>query len=259
MLLVAERSNGEVVAYGDVADQAEHERFPLDLRVPPAVEQAREIAAALLDALEEQAAELAAPGATTRLFVPEAYELLRRLGEARGYQPFRHSFQMRIEFDGDVTAPSLPEGISIRAFVPGQDDRVVYDTHQSAFGDHFEHAYWPYESWRQWAFTELFDPGLWWVAEEGTEMVGVCLGRSDGYAGPEFGWINALGVRPPWRRRGLARALLLAAFAEFKARGRRGAALGVDGLNPTGAVRLYEQAGMHVARRFDQYEKPLAP
>ena len=66
-----------------------------------------------------------------------------------------------------------------------------------------------------------------------------------------------LGVRRPWRRRGLGRALLLHAFGEFRARGKRGAGLGVDGLNPTGAVRLYEQAGMHVARRFDQYAKPL--
>jgi mycothiol synthase len=67
-----------------------------------------------------------------------------------------------------------------------------------------------------------------------------------------------LGVRPRWRRRGLARALLLHAFSEFRARGKHGAGLGVDGLNLTGAVALYEGVGMHVARRFDQYAKPLA-
>jgi ribosomal protein S18 acetylase RimI-like enzyme len=69
--------------------------------------------------------------------------------------------------------------------------------------------------------------------------------------------VNVLGVRRPWRRRGLGRALLLQAFAEFRSRGRRGVGLGVDGLNTTGAVRLYEQVGMHVARRFDHYRKPL--
>jgi ribosomal protein S18 acetylase RimI-like enzyme len=71
--------------------------------------------------------------------------------------------------------------------------------------------------------------------------------------------VNVLGVRPPWRRQGLGRALLLQAFAEFRARGKRGAGLGVDGLNTTGAMRLYEQAGMDVARRFDQYQKSLDP
>lgn len=75
---------------------------------------------------------------------------------------------------------------------------------------------------------------------------------------PPTSWINVLGVRRPWRRRGVARALLLHAFAEFRGRGKRGAGLGVDGLNTTGAVRLYEQAGMHVARRYDQYKKPLS-
>jgi mycothiol synthase len=257
VLLVAERADGRIVGYGDLTDQAGHERFPFDIRVPPAGDQASEILEALLDALEEQAAALAAPGATTRLFIPQTYELLRRLGEARGYEPFRYSFQMRIEFDGEVTAPPPPDGISVRTFVVGQDERAVYDTHQSSFQDHFEYAEWPYESWRKWAFSESFDPSVWWLAEEGTEMVGVCLGRLEGFAGPEIGWINVLGVRPPWRRRGIARALLLTAFADFQGRGKRGAALGVDGLNTTGAVRLYEQAGMHVERRFDQYKKPL--
>jgi ribosomal protein S18 acetylase RimI-like enzyme len=51
---------------------------------------------------------------------------------------------------------------------------------------------------------------------------------------------------------------LLHAFSEFRARGKHGGGLGVDGLNLTGAVALYEGVGMHVARRFDQYAKPLA-
>jgi ribosomal protein S18 acetylase RimI-like enzyme len=33
--------------------------------------------------------------------------------------------------------------------------------------------------------------------------------------------------------------------------------LGVDGLSPTGAVRLYERVGMRVERRFDHYQRPL--
>jgi mycothiol synthase len=66
-----------------------------------------------------------------------------------------------------------------------------------------------------------------------------------------------LGVRRAWRRQGLGLALLRHAFLAFRARGMTRAALDVDAANLTGAVRLYERAGMHVAKRSDTYEKAL--
>ena len=92
----------------------------------------------------------------------------------------------------------------------------------------------------------------------GDEIVGVCLCRSEWQGDSTMGWVSVLGVRSSWRRKGLGRALLLQAFAELRALGKRTVGLGVDGLNPTGAVRLYERAGMRVARRNDQYRKPLS-
>ena len=74
---------------------------------------------------------------------------------------------------------------------------------------------------------------------------------------PDLAWVDNLAVRPAWRRRGLALALLHHAFREFRARDFPRAGLGVDGENTTGAVRLYERAGMHVARRWDQFEKAV--
>lgn len=71
----------------------------------------------------------------------------------------------------------------------------------------------------------------------------------------ELGWVRVPGVRRPWWKRGLGLALLLHAFAEFRRRGLRRGGLGVDAESITGANRLYEQAGMHVAARFDIYEK----
>ena len=66
-----------------------------------------------------------------------------------------------------------------------------------------------------------------------------------------------LGVRRPWRRRGLGTALLRHSFRELRARGCERARLMVDGENLTGAVQLYERAGMHVARRAERYWKEL--
>jgi mycothiol synthase len=256
--LVAERPDGRVVAYADMYDAAlDHVRFWIDLRVPP-IEDGAAVGAALLDALERRAAKDALPGATLRVTIAAGDEGSRECVEAAGYERFKHSFRMRIDFDGDLPAPEWPAGVTVRTFVRGQDDEAVWKAHQEAFADGFEHSTWPYEGWREWAFSESFDPSLWFVAEEGEEIAGVCLCKSHAGRDGELGWVNVLGVRRPWRRRGLGRGLLLNAFAEFRRRGSRGAGLGVDGLNPTGAVRLYEQAGMYVASRLDQFKKPLS-
>ena len=67
-----------------------------------------------------------------------------------------------------------------------------------------------------------------------------------------------MAVRRPWRGRGVGHALLLAAFRSLRERGHSVARLYVDAQNVTNAVRVYEAAGMHVARRFDVMEKSLA-
>jgi mycothiol synthase len=72
------------------------------------------------------------------------------------------------------------------------------------------------------------------------------------------GWIASLGVRKPWRKRGLGLAILLRTFHEFYARGERSVGLGVDSENQTGATRLYERAGMHVVAEDVVWEKELA-
>ncbi len=257
VMLVAELEGGRIAGYADLGEQDERRRFWIDLRVPPGPH-AEEIASGLLDALEALAASSAAEGATIRASVYSEYELAARLLAARGYEVFRYSFRMQIDFDGELPEPRWPEGVSVRTFVPGRDDEAVYEAQDDAFADHFEATRQPYESWRQWAFNESFDPSLWLLAEVGAEIVGVCLCRAESGAGGELGWVDSLGVRRPWRRRGVARALLLRSFAEFHARGKRGVALGVDGMNTTGAVRLYERVGMHVARRNDHYRKPVA-
>jgi len=66
-------------------------------------------------------------------------------------------------------------------------------------------------------------------------------------------------VLRPWRRRGLALALLHHTFGEFYRRGKRRVGLGVDADSLTGALRLYEKAGMHPIRQYASFEKELRP
>jgi ribosomal protein S18 acetylase RimI-like enzyme len=72
-----------------------------------------------------------------------------------------------------------------------------------------------------------------------------------------MGWVGRLGVRRPWRKRGLGEALLLHSFNEFYQRGISKVGLGVDASNPTGATRLYQKVGMHVSVEDVVFEKEL--
>ena len=71
------------------------------------------------------------------------------------------------------------------------------------------------------------------------------------------GWTEDISVRRPWRRRGLARALLTRSLQMFKDMGMDHAALGVDTENTTGALNLYESVGFVVEKRHATYWKEL--
>ena len=91
---------------------------------------------------------------------------------------------------------------------------------------------------------ETFDPALWFLAMDGDDVAGVALCP----VYPESGWVRQVAARRPWRRRGIALALLRQAFGEFYRRGKREVGLVVDSYNLSGARDLYERAGMHVWR-----------
>lgn len=92
------------------------------------------------------------------------------------------------------------------------------------------------------------------MAEAGAEVAGIVISRKAEYE-PGLGWIRILGVLPEYRQRGLGQALLRHTFGEFAGRGLEAVGLGVDAENPTGAVRVYERAGMHVERTNLLFEK----
>jgi ribosomal protein S18 acetylase RimI-like enzyme len=135
------------------------------------------------------------------------------------------------------------------------EERRFYDAQMASFADTWMFAPEPYESWRHWMIEESrFDPSLWFVAEKGDDLAGILIGRVPENE-PGLGWIRILGVLPDHRQRGLGQALLCHSFRDFAGRGLDAVGLGVDAENPTGAVRLYERAGMHVERTNLMYEK----
>ncbi len=226
----------------------------------------RGISTSLLRLGEERAAQTvdrAPPGARVVLQVARFAhnESARALFEELGYAYARTFWMMRIELEAPPPMPEIPPDIEIRSFDPAKEAHAVYATLVGAFEDHWGHGFPSFELWRHHTIDggSRFAPELWFVAHEGDEVVGVaaCFGGSP--RDPDAAEVDDLGVRRKWRRRGIGRALLLTAFAEFHRRGLRRAELGVDSESLTGATRLYERAGMHVAYRWEFWEKELRP
>jgi mycothiol synthase len=247
---IAER-DGRLVGYLDVAAE-EGGRFNCDIRTLDA-----EAAKALVAAAEERARTEAGAGAVVRGYVQGDEPVLRDVYESTGWRPIRHSFQMQIELTDDIPEPEWPDGLTPRNFRPGEEERV-YEAHMDAFADHWDFRRQPMEDWRRFTVDHHgFDPTLWWLVEDGDELAGLSLNSWHFSGDPQFGWVGVLGVRPPWRKRGLGTGLLRQSFRDFRSRGATRVGLGVDAENTTGAVRLYERAGMHAVRRNDAYEKTL--
>jgi mycothiol synthase len=247
-------SDGVIRGYGDLGAHPDP-RYWADLRVP--LSEDDDVRRALVDWLEGRARERAAgrADAILRFFVWAPDERAKRLIEDRAYRLIRHSYRMRIDFDREVPRPEWPDGVRVRP-VSDVDLRAVYETHQETFADSWEHERDRYEEWEHWLGGDGFDPSLWFLAEDGGEPAGVSLCRVL-KAEPGVGWVRVLGVRRPWRRRGLGRALLLHSFHELRRRGCTAVGLGVDAESLTGAQRLYEKAGMRVVRQSDIYEKAV--
>ncbi|TMD09635.1 MAG: GNAT family N-acetyltransferase, partial [Chloroflexi bacterium] len=71
------------------------------------------------------------------------------------------------------------------------------------------------------------------------------------------GYVEEVATLPPFRRRGLARALTIEALGRLRERGARSASLNVDALNPTQAYALYRTLGFEVAREYEVWERAL--
>lgn len=187
-----------------------------------------------------------------------------KLFEDMGYGYLRSYYDMLIKMDSTPPAPLWPEGITIRGYNPETDAEAVYRADEDSFRDHFGFVEEPFEEGLA-RFKHFmtghkdFDPSLWYLAMTGDEIAGICLCRPHSYEDRNVGYISSLGVRRPWRKRGLGLAFLQHAFGEFYQRGKRKVGLGVDAESLTGALRLYEKAGMHVHKQFDIFEKEIRP
>jgi mycothiol synthase len=177
-----------------------------------------------------------------------------------GYARIRYGFVMRRELAEPLPDIALPDGIELRPVRP-EHHRPIWDADVEAFRDHFE----PRDR-DETDFVAAFtapnvETGLWCVAWDGDQVVGSVMNQIDpeenARIGLEIGWLEHVSVRRAWRGRGVASALIAMSLRALRDRGMAIAALGVDGENPTGALRLYEGLGFRRHETWITYRRPL--
>jgi mycothiol synthase len=199
-----------------------------------------------------------------RLDSGASHEPTRRLVERLGFEAARFGLFMAIELTTAPPEPRWPAGITLRTYQDLADVRALYHALDEAFKDSWGYVERPEDEGlarfeHRVIQDPAFDPTLWYLAMDGEEIAGVAGCDPQTGEDTEMSFVSILGVRRPWRRRGIGLALLHHAFGEFRRRGKKRVGLGVDAESLTGATRLYERAGMHVVRQIVTYEKELRP
>jgi ribosomal protein S18 acetylase RimI-like enzyme len=181
--------------------------------------------------------------------------------ERRGFAPARYFYRMRRDLRDPIPDRSLAAGLTLRTFTPDLS-KPVQAAINEAFRDHWSFEPITDEDWQQFFVKRsAFRPDLTFVVMDGDQVAGCSFNtvspEENARYGIQEGWIAELAVRRPWRKRGIATALLCESMRAFKAEGLDFATLGVDTANLSGALRLYERVGFKPFKRFIQFARPV--
>lgn len=255
---LVETADGRIVGYEEFFNEHQHVHLRTDGYVHPQFKN-RGIGTALLKRVEQRAREeIAKAESDVRVRIHSTIDtrdaVSHTLHTDLGYAPVRYHWRMEIKLDSAPVVAAWPAGLEFRPFVKGEHDKALWSAQNEAFRDHWGSHDVSFEEWQHRRFSdENVDPSLWMVVWDGAEIAGFSINRFR----MGIGWVGTLGVRRPWRKKGLGLALLQHSFAEFYKRGKTTIGLGVDASNPTGATRLYQRAGMYTASEFLTFEKEL--
>jgi mycothiol synthase len=250
---VAEDAAGVLVGYATVRRKGD-EVCEGDVLVLPVASLAVEDR--MIERIEGRAAELSRLAGDGRLWVQLYVNRSQREKQerlvGRGYRAVREYLNMEIALKEAPERPSWPEGVLVRALDVERDLEPLYAVHREVFADHWGHTTGEFETFAA-RVRNTMERKICRVAVAKGEIVGYVLNRYWG----EMGVVNTLGVRRSWRKRGLGLALLQHSFGLFYESGTVKVGLGVDGESLTGALRLYERAGMRPVQQYVRMEKAI--
>jgi mycothiol synthase len=240
------RDADELVGYAHVDTTDAVEGASAELVVHP-MHRRHGLGRALVVAATAAAAEHD-PTGRLRLWAHGDHPSATALALSLGFHRARVLYQMRRSLFAPIDAPELPDGVSLRAFVPGEDDERWVALNARAFAGHPDQGRWTLHDLRVRMAEPWFDPAGFLLAERDGDVIGFHWTKVHGDQGHDhdpIGEVYVLGVDPAAHGHGLGRALTLAGLRYLRNRGLDQAMLYVDESN-VGALALY--AGVGFAR-----------
>jgi mycothiol synthase len=235
-------SGGELVGYAQLEDTDPVEPPAAELVVHPS-HRGRGHGRALGSAL------LAASGKRLRVWAHGGHSAARHLAQVLGLTLFRELRQMRRPLGGfDAPEPALPEGVTVRTFVPGEDDAAWLALNAASFAHHPEQGSLTRRDLDDRTAEPWFDPAGFFLAERDDELIGFHWTKV--HAAEQLGEVYVLGVSPAAQGTGLGKALTTIGLRHLARQGLPTAMLYVDADNKA-AVSVYERLG------FTTYETDL--
>ena len=225
----------------------------------------RGVGGALFSWNEARLREIAADhtDAAERLY--EVWASDRNLGATRlvhngGYDAITYAAEMVRPTVDDLPDHQLPEGLEIRPVTEDQL-REIWEADVEAFRDHWGFVEQSEADYERFLAFPYHDPTLWKIAWDSEGVAGQVKSFIDTAQNEEHGrkrgWTEAISTSRRWRRRGVAKALIVESIRELAARGMTEVALGVHTENPNGAYDLYAGLGYEVVSTWTTYRKPL--
>ena len=175
-----------------------------------------------------------------------------KLAEKLGFRKVRELLRMRLRVENELPEPKLPDGVTIRPFVPGKDEAAVVYVNHRAFDWHPEQGAMSIEDVRAKEEEDWFDPeGFLLAFDADDRLAGFHWTKVHT---PELGEVYVVGVDPDRQGGGLGRALTLAGLRHLREQGVKEVMLYVESDN-TAAVRVYTKLGFTLWDADVQYAR----
>ncbi len=181
--------------------------------------------------------------------------------ENAGYQAVRHFHNMLYTLNS-IPVREMPKGLDVR---PAQKEhyRSIWEAQKEVQAELFEYVaeHWRDDNYNAWLNDRSHTPELWQVAWDGDQVAGMILPRiseaENHETGRKKGYAEHVFVRKPWRKRGLAGALMAQSLQTLKMHGMDEVELGVDTENDSHAFAFYERMGFQTFSTDIWFRKPM--
>lgn len=254
-------ASGQLAAYAGIRSKGRtSDLFLIELTVRPgaAADVTELIWSKVLARAEEMRIEMEFSRATLDIGVYRVDEARQAVAKSYGFAPATSFHRLRVDFDGLVSAPEPPAGVTVRAATSDDVRRDAHLIHEEGFADHFGFVPVSYDNWFE--NRDAFHGTDWSQAlvayVDGTPAA-VAVSDNSFLPDQNCGYVATLAVRPAFRGRGLGRLMLTTAIAADAANGRGGTILHVDSNNVTPALALYTSVGMRTVMVIDAWQREI--